>query len=148
MGGQHPGHPHRRAGPACSLSASAYQAGDRHARAYPRARRQAARETGLPLAIFPQVCPWTTAQVLDTDFWPEESARKCRRRDRCWTIWRGHAAADRNAKALLRPRTHPDVEEVLGACRMIVTYEAIRKLTGKHVLPPFLCATSPVRRVS
>jgi hypothetical protein len=43
-----------------------------YARAYPRARRQAARETGLPLAIFPQVCPWTTAQVLDTDFWPEE----------------------------------------------------------------------------
>ena len=43
-----------------------------YARAYPRARRQAARETGLPLAIFPQVCPWTAAQVLDTDFWPEE----------------------------------------------------------------------------
>jgi Domain of unknown function DUF29 len=43
-----------------------------YARAYPRARRQAARETGLPLAIFPQVCPWTAAQVLNTDFWPEE----------------------------------------------------------------------------
>ena len=43
-----------------------------YARAYPRARRQAARETGLPLAIFPHVCPWTAAQVLDTDFWPEE----------------------------------------------------------------------------
>ena len=43
-----------------------------YARAYPRARRQAARETGLPLVIFPQVCPWTAAQVLDTDFWPEE----------------------------------------------------------------------------
>jgi hypothetical protein len=43
-----------------------------YARAYPRAHRQAARETGLPLAIFPQVCPWTAAQVLGTDFWPEE----------------------------------------------------------------------------
>ena len=30
---------------------------------------------------------------------------------------------------------------------MIVTYEAIRKPTGKHV-PHHLCATSPVRRVS
>jgi Domain of unknown function DUF29 len=41
-----------------------------YARAYPRARRQAARETGLPLALFPQACPWTPEQVLDADFWP------------------------------------------------------------------------------
>ena len=42
-----------------------------YARAYPRARRQAARETGLPLALFPQTCPWTPEQVLDAGFWPD-----------------------------------------------------------------------------
>jgi hypothetical protein len=42
-----------------------------YARAYPRARRQAARETGLPLALFPQACPWAPEQVLDADFWPD-----------------------------------------------------------------------------
>jgi hypothetical protein len=39
--------------------------------AYPRARRDAAQETGLPLATFPEACPWPIAQVLDEDFWPE-----------------------------------------------------------------------------
>jgi Domain of unknown function DUF29 len=39
--------------------------------AYPRARRDATRETGLPLATFPEVCPWAMAQVLADDFWPE-----------------------------------------------------------------------------
>jgi Domain of unknown function DUF29 len=39
--------------------------------AYRRARRDAAEETGLPLAIFPETCPWTLEQVLDEDFWPE-----------------------------------------------------------------------------
>jgi Domain of unknown function DUF29 len=39
--------------------------------AYPRARRDAAKETDLPLATFPEVCPWPPAQVLDADFWPE-----------------------------------------------------------------------------
>ncbi|RPJ25147.1 MAG: DUF29 domain-containing protein [Planctomycetaceae bacterium] len=39
--------------------------------AYPRARRDAAQETGLPLATFPAACPWMLAQVLDADFWPE-----------------------------------------------------------------------------
>jgi hypothetical protein len=42
-----------------------------YARAYPRARRQAARETGLPQALFPQACPWTPEQALDADFWPD-----------------------------------------------------------------------------
>lgn len=41
------------------------------ARRYPAARRQAARETGLPLATFPEACPWTQEQVLDEDFFPE-----------------------------------------------------------------------------
>jgi len=39
--------------------------------AYPRARRDAAQETGLLLATFPEACPWTVAQVLNSDFWPE-----------------------------------------------------------------------------
>jgi len=43
-------------------------------RAYPRARRQAARETGLPLATFPETCPWPPVQVLDADFWPGEDS--------------------------------------------------------------------------
>jgi len=39
--------------------------------AYPRARRDAAQETGLPLTTFPEACPWSIAQVLDEHFWPE-----------------------------------------------------------------------------
>jgi Domain of unknown function DUF29 len=44
------------------------------ASAYPRARRLASAETNLPLATFPETCPWTMAQVLDEDFWPEDEA--------------------------------------------------------------------------
>jgi hypothetical protein len=40
--------------------------------AYPRARRDAAQETGLPLATFPEACPWPVDRVLDADFWPED----------------------------------------------------------------------------
>jgi Domain of unknown function DUF29 len=40
------------------------------AEAYPKARREAAKDTGRPLATFPDPCPWTVAQVLDEDFWP------------------------------------------------------------------------------
>ena len=39
--------------------------------AYRRARHDAAADTGLPLATFPEVCPWPVAQVLDEHFWPE-----------------------------------------------------------------------------
>jgi predicted nucleic acid-binding Zn-ribbon protein len=39
--------------------------------AYPRGRREAAKDTGLPLATFPEACPWPIEQVLDEDFWPE-----------------------------------------------------------------------------
>src|SRR5206468_3099016 len=38
---------------------------------YPAARRLAQAETGLPLATFPETCPWTPEQVLDADFWPD-----------------------------------------------------------------------------
>jgi hypothetical protein len=40
--------------------------------AYPAARRAAAEETGLPLATFPEACPWPAEQLQDEDFWPEE----------------------------------------------------------------------------
>jgi hypothetical protein len=41
--------------------------------AYADARKRAAQETGLPLATFPETCPWSLAQVLDADFLPEEA---------------------------------------------------------------------------
>jgi hypothetical protein len=39
--------------------------------AYPRARRQAHEQTGLPLATFPASCPWSPGQLQDEDFFPE-----------------------------------------------------------------------------
>jgi uncharacterized protein DUF29 len=41
------------------------------ARAYQYAREDASDETHLPIETFPEVCPWTLAQILDADFWPE-----------------------------------------------------------------------------
>lgn len=41
---------------------------------YPHAQRKAARQTRLPLATFPETCPWTVEQILDDDFWPEGDA--------------------------------------------------------------------------
>jgi hypothetical protein len=38
---------------------------------YPGVREDASDETRLPLSTFPEACPWTEAQVLDMDFWPE-----------------------------------------------------------------------------
>lgn len=43
----------------------------RLARHYPLARRDAARETRLPLATFPETCLWTVEQILHEDFWPD-----------------------------------------------------------------------------
>ena len=40
--------------------------------AYRRACCQAACETRLPPASLPEACPWSIAQVLDEDFWPED----------------------------------------------------------------------------
>ncbi|MBK8755173.1 MAG: DUF29 domain-containing protein [Candidatus Competibacteraceae bacterium] len=37
---------------------------------YPRARRKAANETGLPLSTFPEQCPFTPDQITD-DYWPD-----------------------------------------------------------------------------
>jgi hypothetical protein len=41
------------------------------ATAYRHAREDAADETDLPLTTFPETCPWSVAQVLAADFWPE-----------------------------------------------------------------------------
>jgi hypothetical protein len=41
------------------------------AEAYRLARRRAALAMDRPLTDFPEVCPWTIAQVLDEEFWPE-----------------------------------------------------------------------------
>jgi hypothetical protein len=41
------------------------------ARAYRIACENAIDETELPPETFPEGCPWTIAQVLDADFWPE-----------------------------------------------------------------------------
>ena len=38
--------------------------------AYRRARRDAADETGLPLATFPEACPWPLDRVLAEDWLP------------------------------------------------------------------------------
>jgi Domain of unknown function DUF29 len=37
---------------------------------YPRARREAIEETGLPAGTFPETCPFTAEQILDEDFFP------------------------------------------------------------------------------
>lgn len=39
-------------------------------KAYPRARRYAAKETGLPLATFPEACPFDPADVLADTYLP------------------------------------------------------------------------------
>ncbi len=41
------------------------------ARAYQAARERAALETGLPLATFPETCPFSLEEALDPSFWPE-----------------------------------------------------------------------------
>jgi Domain of unknown function DUF29 len=40
-------------------------------KAYPDAALVAALETGLSETVFPQRCPWTFAQMIDEQFWPE-----------------------------------------------------------------------------
>ncbi|MBK8535765.1 MAG: DUF29 domain-containing protein [Candidatus Competibacteraceae bacterium] len=37
---------------------------------YRRARKEAVRQTGLPLATFPEPCPFTVEQITD-DYWPD-----------------------------------------------------------------------------
>jgi Domain of unknown function DUF29 len=42
---------------------------DAMAWAYPRARRTAAKQTGLPLRIFPAECEWVFVQLMNEDTW-------------------------------------------------------------------------------
>ncbi len=44
---------------------------DFRARSYPKARLDAADETGLPVKTFPEECPYSIEQILDFDFLPE-----------------------------------------------------------------------------
>ncbi len=37
---------------------------------YPQVRKNASRETGLPLATFPEQCPFTVEQITG-DYWPD-----------------------------------------------------------------------------
>ncbi len=39
--------------------------------AYPKAVALAARETGKPKTLFPSECPFTPAELLDDEFWPD-----------------------------------------------------------------------------
>ncbi len=45
---------------------------DEIAYAYPRARKSAAVETGLALSTFPDACPWTVTEILNTDWLPSK----------------------------------------------------------------------------
>ena len=38
---------------------------------YALAREHASAQTRLPLVTFPETCPWTPEQLLNTDLWPE-----------------------------------------------------------------------------
>ena len=45
------------------------------ATAYRGARKEAAAETGLPIATFPEASPFTADQAMDEEFWPEPAGR-------------------------------------------------------------------------
>jgi hypothetical protein len=46
------------------------KASDFVAKTYVRARRNASKETGLPLSTFPEICPYTLDQLRDFDWMP------------------------------------------------------------------------------
>ena len=48
-----------------------HYATDYLAEAYQAIREDTAIDTDLPLATFPEVCPWTVEEVLAADCWPE-----------------------------------------------------------------------------
>lgn len=37
---------------------------------YAKSRKDAARQTGLGIEVFPEVCKYSEAEILDDDFWP------------------------------------------------------------------------------
>ncbi len=56
-----------------SPSLRPYPATAMDARSYEIARLRASGETGLPLAAFPETCPYAIEQILDLDFLPDAS---------------------------------------------------------------------------
>ncbi len=46
---------------------------EQHEESYKRARRQAAKQTGILISVFPQACPCSLELVLDEDWLPEAS---------------------------------------------------------------------------
>jgi hypothetical protein len=42
-------------------------------KAYPKSVKLAAKETGLEERIFPKECPYTLAQILDEDYYPDST---------------------------------------------------------------------------
>lgn len=40
-------------------------------RSYEFAKSGAEKETGIPISSYPETCPWTYQQFIDSDFWPE-----------------------------------------------------------------------------
>ncbi|WP_353812999.1 MULTISPECIES: DUF29 family protein [unclassified Moorena] len=38
---------------------------------YQRARRKAAQQTGMPVSVFPEACPYSLELALDQDWLPE-----------------------------------------------------------------------------
>ncbi|MDB9512019.1 DUF29 domain-containing protein [Kamptonema animale CS-326] len=48
---------------------------DIFAKCYSNAVESASIETGLPLEVFPQLCPYTSIEVLDSNFLPDENAQ-------------------------------------------------------------------------
>jgi hypothetical protein len=45
--------------------------GDYMLKDYDDVKDRVARQTRLRLETFPETCPWTAEQILDTHFWPE-----------------------------------------------------------------------------
>lgn len=43
-------------------------------RCYELARKRAADEMGMTVAVLPEVCPWCFDQVMASDFWPNAAA--------------------------------------------------------------------------
>ena len=43
--------------------------------AYKLATIQASRETKISKNVFPQKCPWSIAEIMDDNFYPEQSSR-------------------------------------------------------------------------
>ena len=49
-----------------------YELNERIDRAYFRAKKSATAETGLPIRTFPETCPYSQEEILDTGFLPKE----------------------------------------------------------------------------